>query len=194
MKKTLKSFFIDNLDEISIRNKIKDLINSNKSQIVGRLIAQLPNLKNIMINFCKNLNLELDWNNNQLILWHYYHDKKINRCLECDKNTNFSSFKDGYHLFCSAKCSSNSLQTIKKRKETCLDKYEVDHPMKSDIVKINLKNSTYEKYGVYNVFQIPEIIIDIQEKNNRPENKERKKEKTIKTNLERYECENVFFS
>jgi len=78
--------------------------------------------------------------------------------LAYNRQTNFGQNK----LYCN-KCKSE------KSKNTSIEKYGVDHPMKNDIFKDKLKKSNLEKYGVENVFSSDEI-----------------KEKIKKTNLDKY--------
>lgn len=49
---------------------------------------------------------------------------------------------------CSRKCSVNHPETIKKKINTWINKYGVDNPFKSDIIKRKIVNTNLEKYGV----------------------------------------------
>lgn len=62
-----------------------------------------------------------------------------------------------------------------KAKETCLKKYGVDSPMKSDVVKNRIKDSLYNKYGVEHFSKTDEY-----------------KNKYKNTCLNKYGCENTF--
>lgn len=66
----------------------------------------------------------------------------------------------------------NKCKIIKSR-NTSFKKYGVDNPMKSDIVKENLKKSLTEKYGTYKISSLPEV-----------------REKIKQTNLKKYGVEN----
>jgi len=59
-------------------------------------------------------------------------------------NKNISN--DGYYA-CSNLCSSE------KRKKTCLEKYGVDNPFKSEKIKEKIKVINFKKYGVEHFFQ-----------------------------------------
>jgi len=92
--------------------------------------------------------------------------KKINDgiCVKCGKVTKFLNISKGYRNYCSRKCTSNSdakKEAIKefynnednikeknqKLKQTCLEKYGVDNPMKNTIFKDKLFQSIQKKYG-----------------------------------------------
>ena len=103
----------------------------------------------------------------------------------------FNTFNLGYRIGCGkgCKCARESQAskisdwykalTAEERqiradnvKQTSLDRYGVDNPMKSEIIKEKLKNTNLERYGVESPFQSDVI-----------------KEKIKKTNLERYGVE-----
>lgn len=81
-----------------------------------------------------------------------------NKCknLNCLNETEFISFSKGCRKYCSRKCSA--IGSLEDRKNTCLEKYGVDHPLKSDIIKSKTKNTNLEKYGVEYTHQNPEIF------------------------------------
>lgn len=67
-------------------------------------------------------------NNKHNISAKEYYDKFLKRpnegfCLECGKETNFTSLARGYKDFCSTKCSSGSQIVLQKQQETCLKRY-----------------------------------------------------------------------
>ncbi|GIU69097.1 MAG: hypothetical protein KatS3mg002_0333 [Candidatus Woesearchaeota archaeon] len=73
-----------------------------------------------------------------------------------------------------ALCTSEKFkESVERKKETFLEKYGVDNPSKSDIVKEKIRQTFLERYGVEAPMQIDEI-----------------KEKAKKTNLEKYGVEN----
>ena len=57
---------------------------------------------------------------------------------------------------CNASPESKNM-VLEKAKQTCIEKYGVDNPFKSDIIKNKIKNTVLERYGYENVSQIPEI-------------------------------------
>ena len=73
-------------------------------------------------------------------------DKEPNICPVCGKETAFKSYRDGYREFCSPRCAS--VGTVQKRREFFTEKYGVDHPMKSEKVKLKQKTVIRRKYGV----------------------------------------------
>jgi len=99
------------------------------------------------------------------------------KCKSCDGNVKFLSIKRGYREFCSYKCSNNNLALISTKilsfKKNSIDKWGVDNPSKSEVVRDKIKKSksmidydkvnekvkktNNERYGVDNVSQIDEI-------------------------------------
>ena len=125
-------------------------------------------------------------------LWWYFH--KISTypvCEVCGKRLKFKDGYSGYGKFCSLKCTGQSTDTKKARKQTNLKKYGSENY--NNINKI--KQTNLKKYGVENVSQSKTI----QEK--RTSNNLEKwgvtctlhnkyiQEKVIKTNLDRYGVE-----
>jgi len=107
-----------------------------------------------------------------------YYDKYLkkeneNICIKCGKNTKFNKPSKGYYKYCSLKCSANSDDIKKKKKQTNLDKYGVENPFQSEAIKEKIKQSNLEKYGVEYGLQNKEI-----------------REKQKQTNIERYGVEN----
>ena len=75
----------------------------------------------------------------------YYFINEIKKPLNCDcgKHRSYIGFKNGFRSTCGdKKCY------VKKRKETCLDKYGVEHPNQNKDVKEKFKQTCLEKYGV----------------------------------------------
>lgn len=70
------------------------------------------------------------------------------KCLTCKTNdVSFDSVAFKYRTFCSASCGQLNLEVQNKRKEACLKKYGVDHPMKSKEILDKMENTCKEKYG-----------------------------------------------
>jgi len=118
-----------------------------------------------------------DWNKLEkfsILLYKYHNNIKLGViCSSCNKETKFISFNKGYNKYCSKKCVMSDKELIKKRnkksKKTNIEKYGVDNPMKSDIIKNKVKKTNIEKYGVDNPMK-SDII----------------KNKVKKTNIEKY--------
>ncbi len=84
-------------------------------------------------------------------LYYLYND--INDVIYCSKKgcmnpVNFSSFKRGYLEYCSLKCSTNSIKTREKTKQTCLRKYGTENVYQSEYIKNKIKKNNLKKYGI----------------------------------------------
>ena len=101
-------------------------------------------LKNEIISFLINNNLELDWISNfKQVIYHYINDIKILPKCYCGKYNNFKSSTYGYRKTCSPNCSNNSLNKKVKIMETKLDRYgdiNYNNPNKG-------KKTKLDKYG-----------------------------------------------
>ena len=79
----------------------------------------------------------------------YYYsleEKETHACLKCGKIIpKRSNGKDVF--FCSSKCSANSPQTNKKRKETNLQKYGTLNVFQNQNIKEKIKQTNRQKYG-----------------------------------------------
>jgi len=141
------------------RHNIKDWVNENLIDTRGRistgsirnnqkrLKVRFPNIYQDIINSTKFLDKESPSFPQRL--WHiYYNIYVIIKCKECEHSTTFNNFKKGYLDFCSYKCNRNSQETIKKTKETCLDKYGNEIYYKTDNFKHKSKQTCLERHGV----------------------------------------------
>ena len=81
----------------------------------------------------------------------------IPNCPECGKDLKFYKFTSGYSKFCSNICMRSSPILLEQRRQTCLEKYGVDHPFKSDEVKRKRRETCLEKYGVDHNSKAPEV-------------------------------------
>lgn len=90
-----------------------------------------------------------------------YYDKYLKSksggfCICCKKPTSFSTLKEGYKKFCSVQCAkkfqSNNItnvnQMMERKRKTCIEKYNTEFPMKTEITKNNHSNTIIKKYGV----------------------------------------------
>lgn len=108
-------------------------------------------------------------------------------CKMCGSNVKFLSISRGYREYCSKKCSNSDpeLSSIKMEslRKTSLDKYGVDNPSKSDIVKRNVAESR-KGYDYTNmIFKIREKMLDKYGVDNISKTdwaKDKKKETTLK--------------
>ena len=105
-------------------------------------------------------------------VFHYVNsDNKIPVCLKCGAEVKYKRLRDGYQPYCSSICqnlcniakdnwlkswknNNSDNEHIVKRKKTLEDKYGEDY---DKIIQKNRENAIFEKYGVYNSFQISEI-------------------------------------
>lgn len=90
----------------------------------------------------------------------------------CGKPVNYLKYSIGYSKRCSKKCACKDQSVIKKRKETCLQKYGVDNFTKTDEYLEKTKYTNNKKYGKDFYLQTNEL-----------------KEKRIKSNMDKYGVE-----
>ena len=76
-------------------------------------------------------------------------------CITCGGKVNFDGrpshskyLNQGFNWACSNKCSTNNDNVIKKYKNTCMLKYGVDNPWKSELIKEKIKQTSIKKFGV----------------------------------------------
>ena len=106
-------------------------------------------------NFCKiypEIDKELDlllkeipaYVSKRNIIFTKLNDIELRRCPVCN---HFLKFQLTYRTkFCSHSCAVKSNETQNKIKKTSLERYGVEHPVQSNIVKEKLKLSNFEKY------------------------------------------------
>ena len=75
------------------------------------------------------------------------------KCPTCGKPL---VFKGIFFKFCSNICAQSSDEIKQKIKQTCLEKYGVDSPLKSDKIRNKSKQTCLEKYGVDNPAKLEE--------------------------------------
>lgn len=96
------------------------------------------------------------------------------KCLHCGQDVPFIKLSKGYKQYCNAVCQSNSEIVRQKTKNTCLARYGVDNPYKTDYAKEQIQKSrnrsketlrknNLAKYGVENVWQRSDIITKIKQ-------------------------------
>lgn len=76
------------------------------------------------------------------------------------RNQNISKSNNSYYSE-----EQNKLKTVQQRKQTCIEKYGVDNPAKSEEIKQKSIQTNLEKYGVDNASKSPEIIERIRQGN-----------------------------
>lgn len=117
-------------------------------------------------------------------------------CAVCGNPTKFINISRGYNKYCCPACSNRDPklkeQRFSKARKTCLEKYGVDTPAKSSIVREKMKQTCLEKYGVEYATQA-----DVMKKHSQetflekygvtsPQQVKEIREKTEKTTKERY--------
>ena len=79
-------------------------------------------------------------------------------CAVCGKRIKLETILcKPYAKYCSHKCQTNSEEFKEKRKQTCKEKYGVEHPMLSKTVQRKKKQTCKEKYGVEHPFHNKEV-------------------------------------
>lgn len=76
------------------------------------------------------------------------------RC-SCGKYVRF--VKNRYQKYCSVACNGKDVETIEKRKQTCIEKYGCEFSSQSTDIKNRIKKTNVQKYGVENAMQNKEI-------------------------------------
>ena len=128
----------------------------------------------------------------------YLKQETDGKCIQCGNETDFISVNLGYKEHCCKECAAKTVS--KRAQETCLRKYGVNTPFKSEEVKDKIKKTNLEKYGAENVLSSKVVQEKIKKTNLERygvENVSLSKEirdKANKTNLERYGAENVYAS
>jgi hypothetical protein len=77
------------------------------------------------------------------------------KCIECGKDVRFYGLKDGYNKFCSHKCSNNSIEVKKKKKETCLENSGYEYPAQNPVTREKRKKTCFENSGYEYPMQDP---------------------------------------
>lgn len=113
----------------------------------------------------KELNIEL-WNNiNNLKFDVSFKEKfyllensifEVPKC-ECGNSVKFIDMHKGYRNFCSKRCMYDSDTVKNNKRKTCIEKWGVDNPSKSNKIKEKIKETNLEKFGVEYPLQNEEI-------------------------------------
>ena len=128
------------------RANVKWFENNGVSDVLDEIVSLTPSIENIT---------------NKIRLVYYNGGEKCSFCKIKPSSEASDNIKDKKFL-CStcarkignAKQSESFKKTyskgevLEKRKSTSFDRYGVDHPAKSDVVKEKIKNTSLEKYGV----------------------------------------------
>jgi len=92
-------------------------------------------------------------------VWHIVNDYPTVKCgnPECSNLPTFWSFNRGYLRACSPLCSQHNPETIRKIKETNLQRYGAEYGLQNAGVKKKRSITLMNKYGVENISQAPGI-------------------------------------
>jgi hypothetical protein len=117
----------------------------------------------------------------------YYKDPK--KCIKCNNIIPYEKRKRNY---CNLKCSNSCEIKKELTRNSCVAKYGVDNPAKSQKIKDITENNNIIKYGIKSPAQLPNMrkLISTIAKNNYKE----RISKAIKTNLLKYGTEYYFES
>lgn len=137
---------------------MRDLIVNMSNRNIGSLCLFLKNTKNIeYLNFL-NSNIPSDVIHRGLSekIFYFINERRELFLCDCGKHLSFIGFKSGYRTSCGDKVCF-----VKKRKETCLEKWGVDNPKKSKEIIDREKETIINKWGGHYM-----LNVDIREKFN----------------------------
>lgn len=92
------------------------------------------------------------------LYWYFHNLKEHPKCPVCGKNVSYINFSKGYHTYCSVSCGRKSQESNERRKNTCLQKYGVENPAQSQIVKSKIEKTMMMKYGVKHALQNKDFL------------------------------------
>lgn len=123
----------------SMKEDIKKII-LEKPKVFSKIIkSKYPELyfelKNNDISFSESL-------------WIWLNNKQT--CKICSSPTKFLGIKNGYKIYCSAKCAAQDSIVLEKRKTTNFRKYGVENPFQNKEIQKKYNNTMKRKYGVIN--------------------------------------------
>lgn len=99
------------------------------------------------------------FNVDQSTVYNWFKKYNITKDKEL-RNQNISKSNNSYYSD-----EQNKLKTVQQRKQTCLERYGVDNPAKSEEIKQKSIQTNLEKYGVDNASKSPEVIEHIRQNN-----------------------------
>lgn len=86
-------------------------------------------------------------------LWHIQNNSyDIPKCPICGTSTKWRWEIKGYTAHCSSKCAHNDDTVLNKTKQTNLEKYGVDNPLKSEYIRQKGLDTILKRYNVKNAF------------------------------------------
>ena len=98
---------------------------------------------------------------NQFIYLYCNNITDIPCCKTCYNEVKFVSYKFGYRDYCSNKCVSLNIEVCDRKKKTNLEKYGVDNPSKSVIIKDKVKQTNRVNFGVDYPLQSNKVLLEV---------------------------------
>ena len=90
--------------------------------------------------------------------YHYENNLQELPLCYCGNTLKFLDMHKGYRKFCSNKCAVNSEEVKNNKIASCLEKYGVTNPAKSQKIKEKVKKTNLDKFGVEYPLQSPEVL------------------------------------
>lgn len=90
-------------------------------------------------------------------LYRWAHPECIDVCKMCGRGLRYWDWENGFRTYCSIKCKKTDPEIQSKTKNTCILKYGVDNPNKSEHIREKTKQTCLSKYGVENPMKADEI-------------------------------------
>jgi hypothetical protein len=143
----------DSHPKLSKKDEFKEYFKLNKIKLTESNIKKVyPELFNEIKNEIK---FETDKFSEKV--YFFLNDLKSRPiCKHCNYNVvKFDTFINGYHDYCSVKCSSNSKDKKEKIEKTCLYKYGVKNI--GEVTRDKASNTIFKKYGVDNFSKTEEF-------------------------------------
>ncbi len=137
---------------------LKNIVQSTKSQgIMRKINCSYPDI----VKYINKFKIDYNISNSSEAIYLIIHEmiepplcpSLSDKCLH---DVRFKSIKEGYSKYCK-KCFHFSDEYQKKRKQTCINNYGVDHPMKTQKLINKIKNTCLEKYGVDSINKLQDV-------------------------------------
>jgi hypothetical protein len=117
-------------------------------------IKNSPHILDEILQYCTNIT-HIPFKQK---IWHWVNDNPNEYLCKCGNTTTFNrNWKDGYRKYCSAKCSATDTSTKEKRKNTNVQKYGVDNVAKADSIKNKQMETNLDRYGTKSSAQNEEV-------------------------------------
>lgn len=150
---------------------IQDISLSKSGSYIKSILNKHPELVKYLNTFLEKYSFLKTY---QDVLYFIKNDYYMPYCKTCGKELPYLNIRRG-RKYCSCKCRSNDPEVKEKTINTCIKKFGVDNPAKSQVIINKTKQTNLKKYNTECPLQNPEI-----------------KEKTIKTLLRKFNVDNSF--